>query len=296
MSGFLKFQHIENKLNRATNYLNFTEEKIVQIKLDGSNGSIWWDYEHDCIACGSRNNELTISNTLNGFYNWVQALPDAVKQWFKQHHVRVYGEWMIPHSIQYNKDIQSQFVAFETWYECEDIIDLNSHSWQNFGLLSVPTFKYKETVKNISEAFHSGTFNIDGLFLPVNGQHEGIVIKGKDSLPVQPYLKIVSKSFRCNLSASKAQRELDKPKFELSESLIQKEYDKFKYELGFKPFDMKMMGALCNQIFTAWIEDELVDYVLTNYPESLNFKELRKSVGSKIMAMEIKPWDVIIGV
>ena len=296
MSGFLKFQHVQSKLNRATNYLNFTEEKIVQIKLDGSNGSIWWDYEHDCIACGSRTQELTIGKTLNGFYNWVQALPNAVKVWFKQHHVRVYGEWMIPHSIQYSQDIQSQFVAFETWYEDTDMRSFENQSWKNLGLLSVPTFKYQETLENIFEAFHSGAFNIDDLFLPINGSHEGIVIKSMDSFHTQRYLKVIDKNYRCDLSASKAQRELDKPKFELSESLIQKEYDKFKYELGFKPFDIKMMGALCNQIFTAWIEDELVDYVLTNYPESLNFKELRKSVGSKIMAMEIKPWDVIPGI
>lgn len=288
---FIRYQHIQNKQNRVTNYLNNVEHRFVQHKLDGANASIWWDYKRDQITCGSRNKELSTTDTLNGFYNWVQALPVIVKSWIKLNTIRIYGEWMTPHSMRYDKDIWYEFIAFETWYQDISHIDFNNRTWQDHDLLAVPTFSLNDSIEDIIKDFHNGKFNIDSAYLPLEGYHEGIVIKGDLNDQSQIYLKVIDKRYNNRMGKIKIDGQ-PKPEFNsiLTPEFIQKEFLKFLDETS-EPWSMKLMGKLVRQVYVASLEDYLVDFILSVNPLHLNIERFRKGIGSYIVS--VAPWELL---
>ena len=95
---FIDIQNIreENTELRESNTKGFTPGDIIQIteKFDGSNACACYDSEANKMVAFSRKQELTFNNTLNGFWNYVQTLPEEVVEVFKAHpNYRVFGEW-----------------------------------------------------------------------------------------------------------------------------------------------------------------------------------------------------------
>ena len=95
---FIEIQNIreEDTELRNRNTQAFDTDCIIQIteKFDGSNACACWDSETNQMVAFSRKQELNYSNTLNGFWNYVQDFSDEVKNWFKKcDNYRVYGEW-----------------------------------------------------------------------------------------------------------------------------------------------------------------------------------------------------------
>ena len=82
----------------------------IQEKVDGANTSIWLDKRGD-IVCGSRNRELT--EGFNGFVEYVKE-HEGIKHFFEDNPTqRLYGEWLVRHTIQYNEMAYKQFYLFD---------------------------------------------------------------------------------------------------------------------------------------------------------------------------------------
>ena len=93
-------------------------EGIVQIeeKIDGANVSIWLDGLDMRLA--SRNQEIT--NGFNGFVDYVFGSPqgDGIHKLLCEYpDYRLYGEWLVPHTINYNKEAYEHFYLFDIWDE-----------------------------------------------------------------------------------------------------------------------------------------------------------------------------------
>ena len=73
----------------------------IQEKIDGANISIWYDEEAGMVKCGTRSRELPLDESFNGFQEAVRANPEIAKyfQAFPKH--RLYGEWLVKHTITY---------------------------------------------------------------------------------------------------------------------------------------------------------------------------------------------------
>lgn len=202
MKHFVDIEHIREYGDNGVAKCNtqaFEVGDIIQIteKYDGSNASAYWDGEamHAC----SRKQDLTSTNTLNGFYTFIQTLAEKTVEVFKTNaDLIVFGEWTCKNKIIYN-DTGKQ----NHWY-VYDIFNTTTEEWMPQSL--VKAFAAQAGLEYIHVLYegpfvsweHCRTF----MNSPAYGDtQEGIVIKNQTKLnnnetrcPV--YLKIVNESFK----------------------------------------------------------------------------------------------------
>src|SRR3990167_6545753 len=84
----------------------------VQEKIDGANTSIW--LQDGKISCGSRTQDLTASEKgFNGFVEYARS-HKGIFDLFKDHPTwRLYGEWLVRHTIAYNETVYNHFYLFD---------------------------------------------------------------------------------------------------------------------------------------------------------------------------------------
>lgn len=197
----------EFKLN---NVGAFEPGDIIQIseKIDGSNSSLCWDEEAHCLKSFSRTKELDYTNTLAGFWNFANTLPDHVKSWFRSNpNYVMFGEWnLCGNKI---KDYREEYK--KSWF-VYDIYDKDSGAYQ-------PQKFVREIVEelglNYIHALYDGPFvSWDHVktFLHQNtygDTQEGVVVKNQSKIALTAddhfrlpiYLKIVNDSFKEKMNA-----------------------------------------------------------------------------------------------
>ena len=83
----------------------------IQEKLDGANASIWMDDEGN-IRCGSRTQDVT-EKPFNGFPEYVMA-HEGINRYLKDNPKdRLYGEWLVRHTVGYNETSYRKFYLFD---------------------------------------------------------------------------------------------------------------------------------------------------------------------------------------
>ena len=81
----------------------------IQEKIDGANTQLW--VEDGKIMKGSRN--LKLSGGFNGFCEYVDN-HEGINSLLKlRPEYRLYGEWLVKHSIQYKETAYKQFYLFD---------------------------------------------------------------------------------------------------------------------------------------------------------------------------------------
>jgi len=89
----------------------------VTEKLDGANLSIWLGDGGE-IRVGSRNNDLTAKREgFNGAVDYCNTHP-GIKEFLKHNpNCRLYGEWLVRHTLSYNETAYRKFYLFDIWTE-----------------------------------------------------------------------------------------------------------------------------------------------------------------------------------
>ena len=174
-----KYVDIERLKDKYASAFSNGEHIVVQEKLDGANASIRCDEEGNVI-CFSRRNELTPFNTLQGFYEYIQAWDKAgIVNTLGTRYI-LFGEWLVKHSIRYPEDKMKQFYVFDVWdTETEEYLP-----WERtkvfagaLGFKTVPLFFDGEfTIWEDVYAFVGKTE------MDAEPSGEGIVIKSQDRL------------------------------------------------------------------------------------------------------------------
>ena len=172
---------------------------VIQTKIDGANAAIRYDPETDSIVAQSRKNILDTHNTLRGFYEFTQLLDkEAIKSALVKGEIILYGEWLVPHTVQYPKEAYNQFYVY-------DMFDLVNQvwvpqSWVKFwaNKLHFPYVKTWYDGEFISWE-HCKSFLPNSAYGEV--EQEGIVIKNETKLNSldnhEPfYVKIVNTRFK----------------------------------------------------------------------------------------------------
>lgn len=201
---FIDIQHIREEETdlRSNNIGAFKIGDIIQIteKYDGSNACAAYDPETDTMYAFSRKQELNHTNTLNGFWNFVQTLPEAVINVFKAHpSYRVFGEWS-----NKNKIVYTDTGKVKHWY-VYDIYDTDSEKWLTQD--KVKAFCAETDLEYIHELYNGPFISWEHcksfLHSPAYGdRQEGIVVKkqdntsGADNSYAPSYLKIVNDDFK----------------------------------------------------------------------------------------------------
>jgi len=168
---------------------------LIQEKIDGANVQIWNDGGRICY--GSRNQEYT--EGFNGFVDYVKDHRGINNLLSKFPHLRLYGEWLVRHTISYDETKYKQFYLFditdkkegdevEIFLEQKDveaIACVNGINYpHNFGEFENPTQEQLQKFVGQSKLGPKG---------------EGVVIKNlehRDAFGNHCHAKIVTESFK----------------------------------------------------------------------------------------------------
>lgn len=109
MTTFKKYPKIHRLGKEETDGILIGECHIEE-KIDGANGQIWLDKRGE-VVCGSRNRELT--EGFNGFVDYVKEHKGINKLLNDHPEYRLYGEWLVRHTISYKETAYQQFYLFD---------------------------------------------------------------------------------------------------------------------------------------------------------------------------------------
>lgn len=171
----------------------------IQEKVDGANVSIWKN-EDGSLGMGSRTQDIT-GGSFNGFCEYVRAHKGINDLLDEFPNFRLYGEWLVRHSIAYNELSYKKFYLFDIYYEITDRDEL------------VNAFMSQEDVYRFGDQYG---INVPQLFaviehptieqiMPYVGQSclgpkgEGVVIKNPEFINKfgeLRYAKIVTENFK----------------------------------------------------------------------------------------------------
>jgi hypothetical protein len=176
----------------------------VEEKLDGSNVQIWM--EEGELQFGTRNQRIT--EGFNGFVDYCKN-DEAIAKFFEDtgEDYRLYGEWLVRHTISYNETAYKQFYLFDITLREPEL-----------GEEEREKFLEREVVKQLAEEFGFKTPQYHGSWtnpteedmqtimglagLSALGEEgEGVVLKNeefRDKFGNQNYAKIVTEKFKEN--------------------------------------------------------------------------------------------------
>ena len=270
-------------------------------KLDGTNCSVW--FEDGEIKVGSRNRELSIINDNAGSCN--ALIRDARLQKFfeKYPDLRLYGEWLIPHTIKgYRDDAWRKFYVFDVVRGKEDIENLDIPHYltyeeyepllKEFGLdYIVLTCKYTNpTYDDLLKIAQSNTFLMkDGA-----GIGEGIVIKRYEYINKfgrRVWAKIVLNEFKDEHKRVMGADEKENIVFEdevvqafLTNEFVEKEYAKIvTLENGWRA---QYIPRLLETVYAEFIKDYIYEILKKFKNPVIDFKRLKIYVTNKVKAVK----------
>ena len=116
---FKKYQHVERY---GTTEVENIEVGMTYVfpKIDGTNSSVWLDNK-GIVQCGSRNRQLSLEKDNAGFYVFVNTSNNIQKCLFDNPKLRLYGEWLVPHSLRtYRDNAWRRFYVFDVMEEIDN--------------------------------------------------------------------------------------------------------------------------------------------------------------------------------
>lgn len=163
---------------------------ILQEKIDGANTSVW--FEDGKLHAGSRTRELG-DESFNGFVEYINKHEGVAKLLADNPGYRLYGEWLVRHTIAYNELAYRKFYLYDillsdgTWLDPLEVGDLAEH----YGIDHPQVFEVGEmTVEKIMA--YVGKTNL-------GEKGEGVVIKPQNFINQfgnRVYAKVVTEKFK----------------------------------------------------------------------------------------------------
>lgn len=192
------------KAIRPKNTGAFEVGDIIQIttKIDGANASIAWDETTGKLEIFSRTNLLDQPGALRGFYDYIKTEVEPKLDMSKHPDIVVFGEWLVSHSVSYNKE------AYGKWY----VYDIWNKKFGGYMAQSVVSGFCREYRLNYVEELYYGPFiswehcrSFLGKSTAYGPEQEGIVIKNQTKLEKDDnknpiYIKIVDEKFKEHIS------------------------------------------------------------------------------------------------
>lgn len=194
MAHYIDIERLKDKYMDA---FVLGEHIVCQEKLDGSNGAISFDTEGNLHAY-SRKTELSPTNNLRGFYEFVLTLDKDIAFAALGSRYILYGEWLVSHTVKYPESRMKKFYVFDVydkkigeympWDKVKQIAEF-------IGLTTVPLIYDGPFVSWEHIREFVGTTQMDA-----EPCGEGVVVKSQDRLDnksskTPAYVKIVSEKF-----------------------------------------------------------------------------------------------------
>lgn len=272
-------------------------------KLDGTNASTWLDNDPEkglVLQAGSRRRLLneTSDGDNAGFCKYVHADENLFKLLMHHPDLRLYGEWLVPHSLKtYQNDAWKKFYVF-------DVVREDPHGNEDSHFTYLPYEEYKEildqfnvnyippiavienaTIENIYTSLEHNQFLIkDG-----EGNGEGVVIKNYDYINRfgrQIWAKLITNEFKEKRTRTMGVTEITNLPVEekmvedfLTEEMIRKEYSKI---LQTGEWTQKMIPRLLSTVFYCYVTEELWEALKKFKNPIVDFKRLNYFCNKKV--------------
>ena len=196
-----KYLDIERCKESYASTFEVGEPIVIQVKIDGSNASIAYDSKTNSLVAFSRRQALNETNTLNGFWNYVQSLDVKAFAEILGDRYIIFGEWLVPHSVKYPENMYKKFYMFDVWDRETEQYLTQEDSLAIFDRLKYYIPNYVQTLYN--GPFVSWEHTLAFLKENIYGEApcmEGIVIKRQDKLwskssRLPYYVKVVNEKF-----------------------------------------------------------------------------------------------------
>jgi hypothetical protein len=265
-------------------------------KLDGTNASVWFDGES--LQAGSRRRLLSLENDNAGFKAFVVNNPQMHSLMRDYPHLRLFGEWLVPHTLKtYRDDAWRKFYVF-------DVYDHNRGEFLSYveymplvnayGLDFIPPIcvLHNPTYEDLIRELGNNTFLIqDG-----QGTGEGIVVKSygfKNKYGKTVWAKLVSNDFKAKhvkemgpvVKESKTLVEQKIVADCVDSHLVEKTHAKIINDEG--GWSSKLIPRLLHTVYHDLISEELWDVVKKHKNPTVNFRTLNTLTTMKIK--ELKP-------
>lgn len=285
---FLKYQHLEK--------LGTTEVENIELglcyvfpKLDGTNASVW--FKDGAIQGGSRNRHLSIDNDNAGFLEYAHSC-EHLNSLFKEYpHIRLYGEWLVPHAIKnYKDDSWRKFYVFDVCYN-EYYLPYDDYKeiLEKFNINYIPCIA-KVNNGSYDQFVNQLQYNT---FLMVDGEGigEGIVIKNyevENKYGRKTWAKLVTSEFKekrakvhggHKVQGKKLIEEEIANKF-VTSTLVEKEFHKIENEQ--QGWTGKSIPRLLNTIYYCIVKEECWEFVKEFKNPSIDFKRLQHFVFEEV--------------
>lgn len=297
---FLKYQHLERLGHDETDGIL---DGICHVfyKIDGTNGSVWFD-EKKGIQAGSRNRVLSEDADNAGFCKYVYNNPDLIAFFAKYPLARLYGEWLVPHSLQtyrddawrkfYIFDVHSTIASWDMNDEAKTAIPYDVYKpWlDDFKLDYIPPLAI---IKNPSEEDILRMLEKSGQFLVKDGYGigEGVVVKNYDFVNKfgrQTWAKMVTNEFKTIhhremgaplINGTTLDEERAVEEF-CTSAFIQKEKAKIELERG--GWEAKAIPELLGRVWYEFVREEMWNIVKKYKNPKINFKLLQGLIIKKV--------------
>lgn len=244
-------------------------------KLDGANGSVWWDWG---IHAGSRNRELTLDEDNHGFYNYVldnkpiKKLLRAHTQW------RLFGEWLVPHNLR-----TYQFGTWNRFYVFDVVVGETYLMYEQYAPVleefGVPYVPFMQVGHNLEESDFTQLMGSNTYLMKKGHTGEGIVIKNYDFVNKYgrtTWAKMVRSEFKQKKPKPEVKEGLE---HDIAARFVTKALvDKEKAKINTEPVQPRLLSTVFHCILV-----EEMDTIVKKYKEpTINFKELRKQTYAKV--------------
>jgi len=290
--SFLKYQHLERYGNTEVEGIEVGTCYVFP-KLDGTNGSVWWD---DGIRAGSRNRELSPDNDNAGFMNAMMVDKAIISFLYNEPDLVLYGEWLVPHTLKtYNDDAWRKFYVFDVFDRKKE--RLLSYDEYSEGLIAadINVIAPIAIIKNGSiDHFTECLSKAHYLVKDGEGSGEGVVIKNYDyqnKYGRQTWAKIVTNEFKAKhhiaMGAPVVGCEVVEEKIAakyVTQALVDKVEAKIVNEMG--GWSSKYIPRLINTVWYDVVTEETWNFVKEFKNPKVDFKVLSHYVTAKIKELK----------
>ena len=275
------------RLGHRSTYGVLSEGDFITIteKIDGSNASFKLN-ENNGVDGFSRNGPVDNVNSLRGYYEW---LKENIKPELLNPRFRYFGEWLVPHHVQYKQEYYHKFYLFNVYDdELEEYLsdEVMRDEALQLGIDTVPLLfegRYESYEQLVGYIGQSDMALKHG---------EGIVVKNvgyRDKYGHQCFVKLVHEEFT-EVQKQRPPRDPNRPVTPEQEfavmcvtkarvgKLLHKLVDEGIIEADFSIEDMRViLKNLGNRVYEDILKEES-----DSLPVAYEMQVLRKAIGSKI--------------
>lgn len=298
---FIRYQHIEKWGHIETEGIQFGECYVFP-KLDGTNAQVWFCDDEETIKAGSRNRTLSLEKDNAGFLAHVLENETLTRFMNAHKHIRLYGEWLVPHTIGgYREDAWRQFYIFDVYDHAVDrMLTYEEYaSIPGIGCLNIimPLAKiYNPEENNILHLVNNNTY----LMMDGAGLGEGVVVKNykfQNKFGRQVWAKYVRSEFKddnrkamgfSEMIGSVTNESYLADKY-ITHTFVDKERAKIELDMGIdrsvpltKEQRKEFYPRLLQTVYYTVVKEEMLDMIKDLKGDKvINFKKLSQHVGAK---------------